>query len=789
MATIRKILISSSLILISLFLITATIYITLIYKPDSLIFIANKYLYDDYTIEYQNAGSDKNLLSPVFNFEGVIVKDLNNKIILEADRIGLGINFTKIYSKNHIHLNFLDLQNFSFINKPESNHKANFKLMIGRTIIESKAFNLRANNTLIESKNGSISIINSNGKLNNIIFEELNIFNKFGSNKIFYSSAFNLDEKTIVNENLINLKAFLDYEIDLRVYSKGYFATDSKNLVNINKYIFKESKLITNLEYPIKNIDLVLHSNLNQRLAGIFVASIPDQDIKGSILINDQLVKIRSKFKFDMNEVVNYKDYLQLEGLEEFSGVLTINNDLVSINLETDLSNTRITSIINSLNKEISKNLKTTINIKDLSQPTYFIENADFRSYIDQNNKGYFSLGNDYDEEIKNIDYQEGFFIYLSLDRLNINELSFNDQVNNSSNLISIQLKVKELNLLENIYEDQEFKIDFKKNNIDALFSGKDLNGLIKVDETGFARVEVFDTKFQFKEQDFFKSDGPSKSNELFKLKNINLRFIGNNIQISEDIFQDINFYILGNEKITTFDDINIISKHFKVEPLNGKEKAYLSYNSAEDLYKIRGSYKITNKDNLLNNFINYDFNYLSTDVYIQWISLEQLKDMQGSIKFLIKGLESKTAIPNSAFLRALKIFNLNAIFENISNEVDVGSKNLIINRAEGDLYVSQNRALMRKPMTFETSEANMVWGGEVLKDSNGLFDKLNLDLDIRLKVSENIPWYAAIFGGMPALAGGFVLENVFEDSLDNVSTFKFKVKGSVEEPLIERLN
>ena len=59
----------------------------------------------------------------------------------------------------------------------------------------------------------------------------------------------------------------------------------------------------------------------------------------------------------------------------------------------------------------------------------------------------------------------------------------------------------------------------------------------------------------------------------------------------------------------------------------------------------------------------------------------------------------------------------------------------------------------------------------------------------MRLRVSENIPWYAAIFGGIPALAGGIVFENIFEDSLDDATTFKFDVKGSIEEPIIERLD
>ena len=44
-----------------------------------------------------------------------------------------------------------------------------------------------------------------------------------------------------------------------------------------------------------------------------------------------------------------------------------------------------------------------------------------------------------------------------------------------------------------------------------------------------------------------------------------------------------------------------------------------------------------------------------------------------------------------------------------------------------------------------------MEWKGEVLKDSVGILNELNLDLEMRLKLSENIPWYAAVFGGIPA--------------------------------------
>ena len=110
-------------------------------------------------------------------------------------------------------------------------------------------------------------------------------------------------------------------------------------------------------------------------------------------------------------------------------------------------------------------------------------------------------------------------------------------------------------------------------------------------------------------------------------------------------------------------------------------------------------------------------------------------------------------------------------------------------NRAEGNLYIGKNRALISKSIKLETNEARMRWVGQILKDNDGLLDELDLNLEMRLKVSENIPWYAAIFGGIPALAGGIVFENIFDERLDDVSTFKFNVKGSLENPQIIRLN
>ena len=97
-------------------------------------------------------------------------------------------------------------------------------------------------------------------------------------------------------------------------------------------------------------------------------------------------------------------------------------------------------------------------------------------------------------------------------------------------------------------------------------------------------------------------------------------------------------------------DNINVSSKNLEIGPYN-KEKAYISYNNTNDMYKVRGSYKINNENSALKALTNYDFEYLSTNLNVQWIGIDQLKNIEGNVDFLLKDFKSNTEIPNSAFL------------------------------------------------------------------------------------------------------------------------------------------
>ena len=430
---------------------------------------------------------------------------------------------------------------------------------------------------------------NKVGEMNNIPFNDLKIYKKNYSNQYLYSAFFELDEKIIENEDLINLNEFLDKNINLKVYSKGHFDSKRNKISALNKYIFKDSYIVTGTKYEVKKIDAVLYTNTNQKLSGIFSAKIPDQMIKGSISVLNNKLTLRSDVSVKMDNLVDFGDYLNLSGTETFNAKLSIDEN-ASLELSSNLSNTTFSSNIDVLNKRASDDLKTKILISDLSQPTYEIETNKFSAFINGNN-GYFALGSSFDEDIKKLNFIDGFYIFLELDDLKIGNLVVENRLNDESNLKLIKLKIKQLDFFNNIYFDQIFEINFSGDETESYFYGNNLNGTLKIDSSGFTRIDVFDTKFEFKGVNIFDST------DAFKLNDVNLRFVGKNIQTFDDVFQNIDFYFLKNKTVTTIDNIKISSKNFNIGPSFKNEKAYISYNNQNDLYKIKISHLIIHQD------------------------------------------------------------------------------------------------------------------------------------------------------------------------------------------------
>ena len=760
-------------------LLLISTYSFLVYQPKNAIKFLDKAFIYDYSLSIKSISSNKNFFKPFYIIEQLQVNDNKKNELVFIPNLKIGLNLIDSLINEYISLSILEIDSLKSAQGRSSKTFEPFLIKGNRLKISNKTFDISARNFEFVISLNNTKIVLLDGNVNSYPFENINALIDSNENKMFYESNHILNSKQLNQIDALNLSSLDTHDISLKFSSKGYVDFKTNKNLRFDKLVFQNSSITTNSKFLIKNINSTIFSNLNNELLGIFESTLPDQNISGSIFYDYNQSVIRTNLKIIMDRIIDSNRYFSMDGNEVFNTTILLSKDNFSMKLLSNLRNTNISSSIKEIEGKLNKDLETLVFIEDISNPTYRVKNAHINALIDSSGNGYFAFGDSFSEEIKAINPKNGFFIFLDLNNFKLDDIFYDSSAGNNPLLRLIQIKSKEFNFLNNKYSNINFKVAFE----DEIFiniAGKNLNGQINIDETNFIKINLKDTKFNFDGIDL------AQANLASDINNLSLRLIGNNIKTDDDLIQDIDFYILKNDSLLTIDNIKIDSKRLKIGPGEDNQKAYISYNNKSDLYKIRGKYIFDNSSGYFNKLTKYNFNFFESDLHIQWNSLDTLTNLEGRINFLIKNLSLDANIPETTFLKALKIFNLNGIIEGFDGN---SNNSLNVNRALGKLIIGKNRALITTPIVFETNESYMKWIGNIGKNNQGELDKLNLDLSMRIKISENIPWYSVILGGMPALAGGALIENIFEDTIEEASTINFQILGNIKNPNIKRLD
>ena len=111
----------------------------------------------------------------------------------------------------------------------------------------------------------------------------------------------------------------------------------------------------------------------------------------------------------------------------------------------------------------------------------------------------------------------------------------------------------------------------------------------------------------------------------------------------------------------------------------------------------------------------------------------------------------------------------------NVNQLFDPG---LTFDKATGDLSLEGDRVVINK---FAIRNG----GGSL--DLGGNFDiaseVIDAELTVTLPLVENIPWVAALAGGLPIAAGAYLASRVFEDQVTRLSSGVYSVTGPVMHP------
>ena len=765
-------------------------------NPKAGIGLIDKLFINQYEISFEDIKLTNLLTYPNITASNLSISDKNQDI--NINNLDIIFSLYSLILDKDLFLKKLHIDGYTAIDKKIIKSKktklnGRFSLSGEDLNIKSTQLTLRASNFSINSDTDNYSIKLKSGQLDNVSFLELDLLLN-NKKEIYYSGIHKLFTDDLDQLKIINKSSFKFSDIKTNVISKGKIDIgNDKNNKGFFKIDIYDSNITFNSGYMVGSINASLYSNIDKGLYGRFTASLPlqdvIQDINGNILyLYDDGVELVSSFNIDMTKVIESNDYFSLSGKESFKTSLKITPDqMVSLSLDTDLINTNISSSINEITKPIGKPLVTSISIPDIVNPSYSITNELFEVYIEENAKnGFFAFGG-INQNIE--DKKEGFHIYLNLDLFDFSSVKFESNLESEeeSFVKSISLQAKEFKMLNNSFKNQHINLNFDKKNLYGNFKGTSLNGSLVVDRTGFSKIILEDTSI---ENLNFISRNRSVSSNINDSSVINMRIQGKNIQIANEKFENIDFYILRNNNLITLENINIKSTYINVSPLASEEKAFMSYSFPDDQYKIKGLFKISGDSKLIQNSLNYDFEFLNSELSIQWNSIEDLRNLEGKVNFLTKNFTVENNISSSAFLNTLKVLNLDAIIKNIdSNNRRPSRDSLTLTRAAGDIIFSKKRGLISNPISIETDEAKMLWKGEIIKDNNGYLNDLNLDMSMRIKVSENLPWYAAILGGIPAVASTLVFQDLFEDNIDAASSVAFTVNGTIKDPELKRLD
>jgi len=270
----------------------------------------------------------------------------------------------------------------------------------------------------------------------------------------------------------------------------------------------------------------------------------------------------------------------------------------------------------------------------------------------------------------------------------------------------------------------------------------------------------------------------------------INSRLIVRNSAFGKIKIKDFDGYILNNKNNFSANNLKLDSNLISIKPFNSTSKAYFSINKLQPLSKVSGNFLIKDSKNIpyLGEFA--DFSYFNGSVNLQWKELSSLSNIEGESNFIMKDLLIKNSITNSRAINLLGVLNLRNILGKLANfdlSIDEFTSTKL-SRVEGDLLFNKSKMRLVTPLFVETNAAKMKWVGQINKNFQNNLHGLDLNLDLRVKIGENLPWYAAILGGLPAVAGSAFINEMFAEDIKNLSNFQYEVLGTISEPQLERV-
>ena len=490
------------------------------------------------------------------------------------------------------------------------------------------------------------------------------------------------------------------------------------------------------------------------------VSDIVWSPTRSSISLKEVSVREKEKGNSVYSESLEIKiDLLNLVRLKEF---LELKIDKATVqfedfNLNTDYSHNKLNEFFLNKSYVEVRELNIKGSIKEVDIPKYF--------YLFTNNSG--------KSNTLKISIEDVFISKIKLGPLELLDTTLNlkpfsksfDLVVSNSELegkIVVKQPIKE-GIRVNLSSLKLSLDNFKTSNIFiylldnlALPVGFSIDKLL-LDEKDYGRLSFLVTKE--KEKLFFNQ---------IEFRGINLD-LGKNV---EDEVTERNFFLISR----------------KEESIHSAFKGNIfTDNLSQSLLGLKGA--------------DYDLNFLAgaSNIYldISWEGLPNqfnINNVEGNLSFRIDDFVTKDVdsdiLGSSDFLRLVSLFNVSNTFGDLTNlnfkkKFNSGFQ---ADRVEGALVIERDLIKTLSPLVFNSGSGEFKWDGSIEKTNKGELKNLDFDIVITLPLREYLPAYALILGGPLTAATVYIAGKAFKKPLNKLSSGRWKVSGSVEDPKTEFL-
>ena len=109
-----------------------------------------------------------------------------------------------------------------------------------------------------------------------------------------------------------------------------------------------------------------------------------------------------------------------------------------------------------------------------------------------------------------------------------------------------------------------------------------------------------------------------------------------------------------------------------------------------------------------------------------------------------------------------------------------LNTENILVDNLKGNLFLDGNNFVNIDAIELNFGSAQAKISGIVSSNLEYL-DTYNLNLVFDSNISQNIPWYFALFGNIPAAAGAAVISNLLEQDGNKLFSAKYEILGTID--------